>query len=124
MSDVTITIDEITEGVTAIIQENGGVLTTIQEGAGVTVEIGNQIGRTGPQGPVGPQGAAGVSAPYVHIQSSPSSIWIINHNLGRMVSASIFDSGGVEIAAQCQNTSINQAVIYFNIPIVGTAYFI
>ena len=50
-------------------------------------------GGTGPQGPQGPTGPGGSS--YLHTQSTPSSSWVITHNLGvRYLNVEPVDSTG------------------------------
>ena len=73
-------------------------------------------------GPQGPPGAAAYA--YVHSQSSPSTTWTINHNLGYIPCVELFDSGSQEIEATVTHPSINQAVILLTVPSAGFARLI
>lgn len=74
------------------------------------------IGAPGPEGPPGPAGTS-----YAHNQSSASSTWTINHNLGYNPVIQLFTVGGVEFDAQVTNVSINQAVVSLVTPLAGQA---
>jgi hypothetical protein len=58
---------------------------------------------------------------YVHTQSSASSVWTINHNLGFIPSTELFSSGSVEIDGDVEHVSVNQTVVTFLTPISGFA---
>jgi hypothetical protein len=51
-------------------------------------------GEQGPEGPPGPQGAPGPQGDpggqHHHVQGTPASIWVINHDLG-------FNPGGIVV---------------------------
>lgn len=81
----------------------------------VTVPIVNTITATtaGPQGPSG--------AGYLHQQTSSSSTWVINHNLGFRPAVELFDSGNQEIDGDVAHPSINQAIITLSPATTGTA---
>lgn len=74
---------------------------------------------SGLQGPPGPPGES--AATYIHTQSTPSSIWTINHNLGFKPSVELLDSGGNEFDADVLHTSNNQVIVYLNTEIAGIA---
>lgn len=80
-------------------------------------------GLQGPQGPAGPMGLPGTSGItfYEHTQAIAASTWLINHNLGYRPNVQTFDSGSVEIEGNIVNSSVNQTIIYFNIPVSGFA---
>lgn len=59
---------------------------------------------------------------YRHVQSSASSVWTINHNLGKRPSVEITDSAGTQMMAPVKWTSDNQIVITFSAPTSGVAY--
>lgn len=63
---------------TIIVRADNNVV--VQE-ENLTVQVGTP-GLQGPPGPQGPAGAAGGSA-VVHVQSDPSTIWVVNHSFGR-----------------------------------------
>lgn len=66
-------------------------------------------------------GPPGVADTYVHTEASPSTSWTINHNLGRRVSVELTTLGGVEIIADVQHTSTDQAIASFTAPTAGYA---
>lgn len=74
----------------------------------------------GPQGPAGPPGSS-TGGIYVHTQASASSEWVVNHNLGRTVIATVYDSGGAEIEANVVQVTTNQLRVYLTSAITGTA---
>ena len=67
----------------------------------------------------GPQGPAGVG--YLHQQTSASTTWTINHNLGFRPAVELFDSGNQEIEGDVAHPSINQAIITVNPSTAGSA---
>lgn len=76
------------------------------------------ISPRGVQGPAGPAGAS-----YEHVQSTPASTWIVNHNLGFHPSVSVRSTGGLELVAEVAHLSVNQAEIRLLTPFTGTARF-
>lgn len=51
---------------------------------------------------------------------SPSSSWIVNHNMSRSPSSvRVLSVGGVEVEAQITETSLNQLVVQFSSPQTG-----
>lgn len=75
----------------------------------------------GPQGPPGPPGPAGST--YTHIQSTPASNWIVTHNLGHYVSATIVLGDGETVVTDIEQNSVNSATLVFPNPVSGTAVF-
>lgn len=70
----------------------------------------------------GMRGADGTSAAtYQHNQASPADTWVINHNMGYRPSISIFSMGGMQMLANVQHVSENQARVYFDNPTAGYA---
>jgi hypothetical protein len=59
--------------------------------------------------------------PHVHTQSSPLAEWIINHNRGVPLGATVFSPGGAEVEVEVVAVSPNQTRIYFVVPATGTA---
>lgn len=91
----------------------------VQEEHGtVTVEMPNttivEVVAQGPQGPAG-------SGAYVHSQSSPSTTWTINHNMGIRPAVELLDSGGQEIDGEISHTNVNQTVVRLNPASAGIA---
>lgn len=58
---------------------------------------------------------------YTHLQSLPSALWTINHNLGMRPAVTIVDVGGNEVEADVAHQSVNQLVVRFAIPVAGLA---
>lgn len=71
----------------------------------------------------GPQGPSGVVA-FVHIQTSPSTTWTINHNLGFRPSVELLDSGSQEIDGAIAHPTTNQTVVTLNPATAGLARLI
>jgi hypothetical protein len=71
------------------------------------------------EGIQGPPGASG--AGFVFTQGSPTAEWVVNHNLGFKPAVMVFDAGGSEVEAEVLHTSVNQARIYFSVPLAGFA---
>lgn len=67
---------------------------------------------------------AGKLTAYVHTQSTPASVWTINHNLGYRPSVELLDSGSQEIDGSVSHPSINQTVVAFSPPTAGLARLI
>jgi hypothetical protein len=70
------------------------------------------------------QGPPGTVAAYTHVQSSPATTWIINHNLGYKPDVTLYSSGGVVMYAEIVHASNNQTQIIFTIPTTGVARLI
>lgn len=58
-------------------------------------------------------------ASFSYTQSTPASVWTINHNLGFKPSVELFDTGSQEIDGEVIHTSVNQAVVTFTKAIAG-----
>ena len=59
---------------------------------------------------------------YEHDQSSPSSTWVINHNLNKRPSVTVVDSASTEIICDVVYNSTNQVTLSFDAPTSGKAY--
>lgn len=81
-------------------------------------------GPEGPQGPAGPQGPQGDSAlyTYVHVQGTPSQLWIINHSLGFYPNVEIVDSAGNSVIGNYEFANVNTIFATFAAPFAGKAY--
>lgn len=74
------------------------------------------MGREGPQGPPG-------SVPYGFLQTSASSIWLLNHNLNRHpFSVRVIDDIGNELLCEHLDLDLNNTEIRFIVPVAGIAY--
>jgi len=69
----------------------------------------------------GPQGPAGTTVAYVFTQTTPATIWTINHNLGVRPSVELLDSGSQEIEGEVSHPSLNQTIVTLSLPIAGLA---
>lgn len=58
---------------------------------------------------------------YVHTQSTPSTEWIINHNLGFRPAVELLTVGGMEFDAEVVHITANQTRVRNTIPMAGTA---
>lgn len=92
-------------------------VTVIDAANGITVV---EIATEGPQGPPGTGGGGGTSA-YTFTQSTPSTTWTINHNLGFRPSVELLDTGSQEIDGQIAHPSVNQTVVTLNPATAGLA---
>ena len=68
----------------------------------------------------GPQGPAGSGA-YVFTQSTPSTTWTINHNLGFRPTVELLDAGSQEIDGEVAHPSVNQTIVTLNPATAGLA---
>lgn len=103
----TVNISSLTNTVT--VTENGS--STV-----VTVPITSTVTAI-TEGPQGPAGSGG----YIHQQSSASTTWTINHNLGFRPSVELLDSGSQEIDGDISHPSVNQTVVTLNPASAGVA---
>lgn len=113
MSEITVVL-EVSE-VAVIKQDFDLDLVQLVQSVGLT-----SPGPQGPRGPAGPAGAAGGSV-YEHVQSAPSSVWVITHNLGRKVHVSLFGDEGEVILSDVEHGSVNQATVTWSSPTTGSA---
>lgn len=104
-------------------QENTDVIVAKDVSTLVQVVDGTpQIISVGIQGPAGPKGDVGEV--YTFTQSTPSTSWVINHNLGVRTSVTVFNSGSQPVEAEIIHPTINQTVINFLIATSGFARFV
>lgn len=75
------------------------------------------------QGPKGEKGDKGDSASisHTHYQSTPASVWVIEHNLGFWPNVYVLDTNGDECEGEIQNVSTNRTDIFFSAPFAGRA---
>lgn len=59
---------------------------------------------------------------YVHMQSVPSTLWVIDHPLNKRVSVTVVDSAGTVYEGRVIINDGNRVTIQFNIPFWGYAY--
>lgn len=58
---------------------------------------------------------------FEHVQSSASTSWVINHNLGRRVDTEVFTTGGQKIIAEVLNVTNNQVIVTLDTAAAGYA---
>ncbi len=96
-----------------------GQQTVIREEVPVTQVVA--VAMQGPPGPQGPPGG-GAGATYTHVQSLPSSVWTVAHNLGRYPSITVVDNLGGELLADVRYLDDDLAQITHSVPLIGRAY--
>lgn len=60
---------------------------------------------------------------FVHIQSVPSAIWTVTHNLNKYPAVSITDSANEEVIGEVNYVDLNTVIIEFSAPFSGKAFF-
>jgi hypothetical protein len=80
-----------------------------------------QVGQ-GPSGPKGDKGDTGqAGTTHEHYQTTASSTWVVNHNLGFRPAVTILSVGGTQMLAEVIHASLNQVLVYFDEPMTGLA---
>jgi hypothetical protein len=87
-----------------------------------------QIVVTAP-GPQGPAGTSGTSASdvvelvsHMHIQTTPSTTWTVNHNLNFYPNVTVFDSAGTQVEGSETHVNATTLTIAFSSAISGKAH--
>lgn len=73
----------------------------------------------------GPQGASGgelADKHYVHTQNEATASWTITHNLGKMPSVEVVDTGDNIVIGEVEYISLNQVQVTFGSAFTGKAY--
>ena len=131
-ADETPAIEVTTESTVADVTEPDSAVIVIQEGGpqGAKGDSG-YVGADGPQGPQGPQGLkgdkgdkgdTGIDLHYVHTQNAASASWTITHNLGKMPSVEVVDTGDNIVIGEVTYQSLNALIITFGAAFTGKAY--
>lgn len=55
--------------------------------------------------------------------TSPLSVWVIEHNLGKKPAVQVFDDAGIEIEANIIHDTNNKVTITFNSSTTGSVIF-
>ena len=110
MSDITVTVTEIAASVTTDAGDTVVVTSTVTE----LIDVGIQ-------GPAGPQGIPGYSRSFEFIQSLPSSVWTITHDLGKTPSVTIVDSAGSLVEGDVTYIGTTGVVVRFGGSFAGQA---
>jgi len=58
----------------------------------------------------------------VHVQSMASAIWQVAHNLGKMVSVTVVDTGGNTVEGSVTHDDLNNVTIEFSAPFTGQVF--
>lgn len=88
---------------------------------GIQGEPGIQ-GLQGIQGIQGEQGIPGVASTYTHTQIAASTLWTIEHDLGKKPSVSVVDSAETLIMANIIYLDNNRCQVELSMAISGKAY--
>lgn len=59
---------------------------------------------------------------FMFTQASPSTLWSINHNMGKVPTVFTEDTNGTDIVGIIEVVDDNNLKIYFNQPVAGKAY--
>lgn len=78
-----------------------------------------QVSIDGIMGPIGPRGLPGAS--YRHVQSSPSALWTVAHDLGYRPAVTVEDSGGTVVIGDVVHVDANHLTITFGAAFGGYA---
>lgn len=111
--DVTNKQDKLTISDENLPVAAAGAITTINfTGSGVQATAsGSQVNVS-----VNPSAAR-----YFFVQTVPSALWTINHNLGFEADVEVRSSGGVVVWADIIHINVNQVQVTFAAPFAGTA---
>jgi hypothetical protein len=64
----------------------------------------------------------GVAQSYTHVQASPASTWIVNHNLSYNPAVSIVSSSGDLVHGDVTYSGLQEITINFSAPFSGSVY--
>lgn len=62
------------------------------------------------------------ATPYTHIQSTLSTNWTVNHNLGRHPSVTVILSDGTEVLGSVIHNGLNTLSVVFAKTVLGLVY--
>lgn len=98
------------------------VVETGPPGASGPPGVQGPEGAEGPQGPAGPPGPSGGT--HHHVQTGPSAVWTIAHNLGfRPGGVLVEDSAGETwVPGEIEHPDVNTTVLTFHAAFGGDAY--
>ena len=66
---------------------------------------------------------SGILEEYVHVQSVPASVWVVEHNMEGYPSVTVIDSGNSQVEGDVIFNSENQVTLQFTSAFAGTAVF-
>lgn len=58
---------------------------------------------------------------FQYDQPIPSTVWIIDHNLGRLANVTLINDAGMRIFGDLSFPTLNKAIATFVIPVAGSA---
>jgi hypothetical protein len=117
---------EITESpdLTITVEEQTGEITTLEVASppeAVEISIPGPAGPPGPQGPQGTPGAGG-DLYYLHQQTAASTLWTIDHMLGKYPAVQVKDSSGRQVYGEVTHLSTNTTRAEFSSAFSGEAF--
>ena len=59
---------------------------------------------------------------YVYVQGTPSSTWVINHNLNKKCAVTVVDSAGTTVVGNVKYIDLNTVEVTFSAPFSGEAF--
>jgi hypothetical protein len=123
MTDVAVTsVTEVTRVATTDDEPPVVVNVTAETYTAATTEETTRVVTVARQGPPGTPGADGIGAPYVHTQTVPADVWVIDHTLGHeAASIAVYDSTGSEVTGDAVNTSPTRVTVSFSGAFAGVA---
>lgn len=93
---------------------------TVNEVAGTAI-VANQKGNTVTV--TGVIGGVSLDSNFVYTQSSPSAVWVVNHNLNKYCSVTVVDSANNMVFGEVLYNSLNQVTLTFAGAFSGKAFF-
>lgn len=93
---------------------------TVNEVAGTAI-VANQKGNTVTV--TGVIGGVSLDSNFVYTQSSPSAVWVVNHNLNKFCSVTVVDSANNVVFGEVLYNSVNQVTLTFAGAFSGKAFF-
>lgn len=128
MADSVVETDSDHATVVTVVTPSKEVITTTpaQKTAVSIATMGPQgppgeSGEEGPAGPPGPPGSGG-DINYEHRQEVASSVWTINHNLGKIPAVAVIDSGNTIVYGDIVYPDLNTVILTFSSEFTGKAY--
>lgn len=118
----------MTSGINTVTVTTNPVTVDVDNDSKISINVTEQVAtiEIGTSGPQGPKGDNAVVSPsdisYVHIQSTPSNTWTINHGLSFYPNVVVIDSGGSQVEGDVQYTSATSIVVNFSGAFSGKAY--
>lgn len=98
------------------------IKTIISPSSPIEAVLGTPTTISGDVAVTGPPGPPGLDSHYAHVQSSPSSVWVINHELGKYPSVTVVDSSGTEVVGDVEYLSVSSVRVTFTGAFSGKAY--